>query len=121
MRELIEYIVKNLVTNPEGVEVSEERNNGEVNLTLTVDPQDMGIVIGKSGQTIKAVRRLITVRAIAENVKVNLRLNEVEGGKESDESKESKEEDSGVAGTDESVVPQNDESGTEADNKAEKE
>ena len=91
MKELIEFIVKNLVTNPEGVIVEEERNNGEVNLILTVDPQDMGIVIGKNGQTIKAIRRLITVRAIAENVKVNLRLNEVNDGKESDESQESGE------------------------------
>lgn len=77
MKELLEYIVKQLVTKPEAVLVDEQKVNGEVSLLLTVDPSDMGLIIGKNGQTIKALRRLLTVRAMAENVRVNLQLNEV--------------------------------------------
>lgn len=83
MKELVEYIVKNLVTKPDAVEISEDSQDGQVNLTLTVAPEDMGIVIGKSGQTIKAIRKILTVRAIADNVRVNLQLTEVARGEAS--------------------------------------
>ena len=77
MKELIEYIVKQLVTNPDGVVVVEDSSQGQVNLLLTVAPEDMGIVIGKSGQTIKALRKLLIIKAMSDNVRVNLQLNEV--------------------------------------------
>lgn len=94
MKDLVDYIVKNLVTNPNGVIIEESSiGEGEVNLLLTVDPADMGIVIGKSGQTIKAIRRLLGVRAMNDNVRVNLQLSEVEGRepKESTATAENKE------------------------------
>ncbi len=78
MKDLVDYIIKNIVTEPDVVLVEETSSNGEVNLLLTVAPADMGLVIGKGGQMIKAVRRLLTVRAINENVRVNLQLNEPE-------------------------------------------
>lgn len=81
MSDLILYVVKSLVTNPDAVSVDEQNNGGEVNLILTVDPADMGLVIGKSGQTIKALRKLLIVKAMAENVRVNLQLAEPEGGR----------------------------------------
>ncbi len=76
MKDLLEYIVTNLVSKPEAVKIDEQQQNGEVNLNLTVDPSDMGLIIGKSGQTIRAIRKLLTVRAIAENIRVNLTLAE---------------------------------------------
>ncbi|OGE30604.1 hypothetical protein A2631_03545 [Candidatus Daviesbacteria bacterium RIFCSPHIGHO2_01_FULL_44_29] len=76
MQELVEYIVKSLVTNPEAVVVSEQSEDGNVQLSLRVDPQDMGLVIGKGGQMIKAIRKLLTVRAMADNVRVSLYLEE---------------------------------------------
>ena len=76
MKDLLEYIVKNLITKPEAVKIDEKKADGEVNLTLTVDPTDMGLTIGKGGQTIRAIRKLLTVRAIVENVRVNLTLAE---------------------------------------------
>lgn len=79
MKELLEFIVKNLVTKPEAVSVEEQSEEGNVNLLLTVDPTDMGLIIGKSGQTIRAIRKLLTVRAIAENVRINLQLAEPAG------------------------------------------
>lgn len=80
MKDLLEYIVQNLVTKPEAISIDEQNDGGSVNLTLTVDPSDMGIIIGKNGQTIRAIRKLLTVRAIAENVRINLQLAEPEGG-----------------------------------------
>lgn len=76
MKDLLEFIVTNLVSKPEAVKIDEQTENGNVNLNLTVDPSDMGLVIGKGGQTIRAIRKLLTVRAIAENVRVNLQLTE---------------------------------------------
>jgi len=78
MKDLLEYIVKSLVTKPDAVSIDEQADGGNVNLMLTVDPSDMGLIIGKSGQTIRSIRKLLTVRAIAENVRVNLQLNEPE-------------------------------------------
>ncbi len=76
MKDLLLYIVTNLVTKPEAVSIEESNQDGNVDLNLTVDPSDMGLVIGKGGQTIRAIRKLLTVRAIAENVRVNLQLAE---------------------------------------------
>lgn len=74
MKDIVEYIVKHFVTNPDGVEVTEETQDGMIHLMLKVDPSDMGLTIGKSGQTIKSIRRLLTVKAISDNVRVNLEL-----------------------------------------------
>ncbi len=76
MKDLLNYIVTNLVTKPEAVLIEEQTQDGNVDLMLTVDPSDMGLIIGKGGQTIRAIRKLLTVRAIAENVRVNLQLSE---------------------------------------------
>lgn len=74
MKDIVEYIVKHFVATPDAVEVSENVQEGIVYLTLKVDPSDMGLTIGKSGQTIKSIRRLLTVKAISDNVRVNLEL-----------------------------------------------
>ncbi|MDP3973860.1 MAG: KH domain-containing protein [Candidatus Daviesbacteria bacterium] len=79
MKELLEFIVKNLVSKPDAITIDEQKEDGSINLTLTVDPQDMGLIIGKGGQTIRSIRRLLTVRAITENVRVNLTLAEPTG------------------------------------------
>lgn len=75
MKDLLEYIVKNLVSKPEDVIIEESSSEGEVNFGLSVHPDDVGMVIGKSGQTIRALRKLLIVRAMAENAgRVNLNL-----------------------------------------------
>ena len=79
MKDLLNFIVTSLVTKPESVQIDEQIEEGSVNLNLTVDPSDMGLIIGKSGQTIRAIRKLLTVRAIAENVRINLQLVEPAG------------------------------------------
>lgn len=82
MKDLVTYIVTNIVSKPEAIAIEEESVEGTVNLTLTVDPSDMGLVIGKGGGTIRSIRKLLTVRAIAENVRVNLQLSEPVGGQQ---------------------------------------
>lgn len=78
MQELLEYIVKNLVSKPDEVKIEQISEDGVVNFNLTVSPDDMGLIIGKSGQTIRAIRRLLVARAMAEgNVRVNLNLQEI--------------------------------------------
>lgn len=76
MKDLVEYIVKQIVNHPEEVVVEETSDNGAISLTLTVNPEDMGMVIGKSGQTIKSIRKLLISKAIVDNVRVNLALSE---------------------------------------------
>lgn len=78
MKDLLEYLVKSIVNKPDDVRTSEETSDGSVNLKLTVNPEDMGIIIGKSGQTIRAIRKLLIARAMAENknIRVNLELSE---------------------------------------------
>lgn len=73
MKELLEYIVKNLVTKPKEVVITEDNADNMINFFIQASKEDMGMVIGKAGQTIKAIRRLLVSRAIAENQ--NLRVN----------------------------------------------
>lgn len=79
MKDLLSFIVTSLVTKTEAVVIDEQKDEGNIALNLTVDPTDMGLIIGKGGQTIRAIRKLLTVRAIAENVRVNLQLTEPQG------------------------------------------
>lgn len=81
MKDLLSYIVTSLVTKPEKVLIDEQISGTDITYTLTVDPSDMGLVIGKGGQTIRSIRKLLTVRAIAEQVRVNLQLSEPAGEK----------------------------------------
>jgi uncharacterized protein len=74
MKDIVEFIVKQFVSNPDAVEVTEQQEDGYLNILLKVAPEDMGLAIGKSGQTIKAIRRLLTIKAISENMRVNLEL-----------------------------------------------
>ena len=46
MKDLLNYIITNLVSKPEAVAIEEQKDNGQVNLNLSVDPSDMGMVIG---------------------------------------------------------------------------
>lgn len=74
MKDLLDFIVKSLVTNPDAVNITENSREGTIDYKLEVAPDDMGLIIGKKGQTIRAIRKLLTVRAIAENIRVSLEL-----------------------------------------------
>ena len=72
MKELLETIARALVQNPEDVKVSEENKDGEIILTLSVNEQDMGKVIGRSGRIAKAIRSVMSAAASKADVKVSV-------------------------------------------------
>ena len=74
MKELVEVIVKELVEDKESVSIEEERNNGEVNITIHVADSDKGRVIGVRGNIINSIRTIARSAAIKENVKVNIKI-----------------------------------------------
>lgn len=74
MKELVEYLAKNLTTEPKKVRVEEEDIEERSIIKLHVAENDMGKIIGKSGRIIKAFRTLIKIRAIKQNRRVYLEL-----------------------------------------------
>ncbi len=72
MKELLEIIAKSLVQNPDDVKVVEENKDGEIVLTLSVNEQDMGKVIGRSGRIAKAIRSVMSAAASKADVKVSV-------------------------------------------------
>jgi uncharacterized protein len=59
VKEVLEYIARNLVDDPDGVQVTEERSEGTVVLKLVVAPDDVGKVIGRGGRTARAIRDVV--------------------------------------------------------------
>ncbi len=80
-QEFLEYVIKSLVDTPDAVKVDRKVDEMGVLLTLKVDAADMGKVIGRSGNTAKAVRTLLRVVGIKNNARVNLKVEEPEGGR----------------------------------------
>ena len=76
----LEFVVTSLVDNPKAVKIDRKVDEMGVLLTLDVDSQDMGKLIGRSGSTAKAIRTLLRVIGFKNNSRVNLRINEPEGG-----------------------------------------
>lgn len=70
-KELLEYLVKNLVTNPDKVVVREEqKEDSKLVLHLSVDSSDMGRIIGKEGRIIRAIREIINSYGMKNSKKV---------------------------------------------------
>jgi len=78
-RDFIEYAVKMLVDNPDDVKVERKIDEMGVLITLDVNPNDMGMVIGREGMTAKALRTLLRVIGARNSARVNLKINEPEG------------------------------------------
>lgn len=76
MKDLLKHLIKSIVNNPDQVKINEEKEEGFVNLKLSVAQEDMGKVIGKRGKIIKAIRTLLKIPAIKQNVRVNVELEE---------------------------------------------
>ena len=74
MKELVQYLVKSLVSNPDAVEVTETQNNGASVLELRVAKEDLGRIIGKQGRTAKSIRALLNAAASRSNRKVVLAI-----------------------------------------------
>ncbi len=74
MKDLVELIVKELVTDKDAVEIVEDRDGGEVNILIKVAEEDKGRVIGVRGNIINSIRTIARSAAIKENVKVNIKI-----------------------------------------------
>jgi uncharacterized protein len=78
--QFLESVVKALVDNPSDVKINRTVDEMGVLMTLSVNPADMGKIIGRSGNTAKAIRTLLRVVGMKNNARVNLKINEPEGG-----------------------------------------
>ena len=75
MKELIEFIARSLVENPEAVTVTqEEGGDGSTLFQLAAAPEDMGRIIGKQGRTAKAMRTLLNAKATREEKRASLQI-----------------------------------------------
>jgi predicted RNA-binding protein YlqC (UPF0109 family) len=79
-KEFLEMLIKALVDNPQDVVIDRTVDEMGVLLTLSVNQADMGKIIGRSGNTAKAIRTLLRVVGMKHNARVNLKINEPEGG-----------------------------------------
>src|SRR3954465_271576 len=84
-QEFLEFVVKGLVEHPEDVKIGRTVDEMGVLLTLDLNGEDMGKVIGRSGNTAKAIRTLLRVVGMKHNARVNLKINEPAGGRSSEQ------------------------------------
>ncbi len=99
MKELLEYIVKSIVNSPDSVEIEEKESvdfPGLTILTINVAEEDKGVVIGRKGRTINAIRDLITINAIRTNRRVKVLIQDDEKGQGSKEENSTNIEDESI-------------------------
>ncbi len=80
-KQFLESLVKSLVDHPDSVKINRTVDEMGVLLTLDVHADDMGKIIGRSGNTAKAIRTLLRVVGMKHDARVNLKINEPEGGR----------------------------------------
>lgn len=82
MKDVLEFILKSIVTLPDDVKIAEEDQEGTTNYIVTVNPADIGRVIGKEGKVIKAIRTIMRVIAIQRGLHIRVSVvseNEMDG------------------------------------------
>lgn len=80
-QELLEYVVKALVDHPEDVKVDRKVDEMGVLLSLKVNSEDMGQIIGRDGSTARAIRNLVRIVGLKNHARVNLKIEEPAGGR----------------------------------------
>ncbi|MBT4917550.1 KH domain-containing protein [Candidatus Peregrinibacteria bacterium] len=76
--EFVEFVVKSIVDNPDKLEIERTVDEMGVLITLKVEKEDMGKIIGKNGQTAKSIRTLLRIIGSKHNARVNLKIVEPE-------------------------------------------
>ncbi len=79
-QDFLEFLVKALVDHPDDVKVDRKVDEMGVLLSLRVNSLDMGQVVGRQGATAKSIRSLLRIVGIKNNARVNLKIEEPEGG-----------------------------------------
>jgi predicted RNA-binding protein YlqC (UPF0109 family) len=77
-QEFLETVIKFLCDHPESAKIERKVDEMGVLLSLKVHPDDMGQIIGKQGQTVKAIRHLIRIVGLKNHARVTLRIEEPE-------------------------------------------
>lgn len=80
-KEFLEYIVKSLVDHPDDVKIDRKVDEMGVLLSLKVNPEDMGQIVGRQGSTARAIRSLVRIVGLKNHARVNLKIEEPEGGR----------------------------------------
>jgi len=80
-QEFLESIVEGIVNNPKDIKIDRNVDEMGVLLTLKVNPEDMGALIGRGGSTARAIRTLLRIVGAKNNARVNLKIEEPEGGR----------------------------------------
>lgn len=80
-QEFVEYVVRNIVNNPDDVRTERIVDERGVLITLHINSEDMGYVIGRQGQTARAIRTLLKIVGAKNNARVNLKIYEPEGSR----------------------------------------
>jgi len=80
-QEFLEFLIKSLVDNPNDVKVDRKVDEMGVLLSLKVNPEDMGQIIGKEGSTARSIRALVRIVGLKNHARVNLKIEEPEGGR----------------------------------------
>jgi len=93
-KDFLDNLVKSLVDHPDDVKVDRKVDEMGVLLSLRVNPEDMGLIIGKQGSIARAIRTLVRVIGLKNHARVNLKIEEPEGSKRAVE-KEKEGEDLG--------------------------
>jgi len=78
-QDFLEYLIKALVDHPEDVKIDRRVDEMGVLLSLKVNPEDMGQIIGKEGSTARAIRSLVRIVGLKNHARVNLKIEEPEG------------------------------------------
>ncbi|MEK7552714.1 MAG: KH domain-containing protein [Patescibacteria group bacterium] len=78
-QEFLEYVIKALVDHPEDIKITRKVDEMGVLMTLDLNREDMGKIIGRQGNTAKAIRTILRVVGMKNNARVNLKINEPEG------------------------------------------
>ena len=79
-QEFLEFIIQALVEHPEDVKVTRTVDEMGVLLNLKVNPEDMGQIIGREGSTARSIRSLVRIVGLKNHARVNLKIEEPEGG-----------------------------------------
>jgi len=80
-KEFLEFLITSLVDHPDDVQVDRKVDEMGVLLTLKVNPEDMGQIIGKAGSTARAIRNLVRIVGLKNHARVNLKIDEPAGGR----------------------------------------
>ncbi len=79
-QQFVEFVVKALVSNPDAVRIERTIDEKGVLLELTVDPEDLGRVIGKRGGTAQSIRTLLRALGTKNEARYNLKIVDTDGG-----------------------------------------